>query len=199
MKFSTFGILESLQNDDLAALQPTREITKKEIANAAGEGADQVRSEYINYFSALRLDGEFGAYAVLNSYVRSHPVLPSVQTAIQAGDYAGLRRAFYDTMVVALAALIEKHAFSHILLTDELPKESLADQLRILAYAANLQPKVQQAAAAAPAAPVIASLTPLEQCAKDWKELGSTAFKKKYMDDSRMRVHFDAAQAQGLI
>ena len=196
MRFSTYNAIEAIQDDNLAALKPSRDITTKDIANAASGAADQVRAEFINYFSAHELNGEFGVYAVLNSYVRSHPTLPSVQAAIQAGDYADLQRAFYDTMVVALAALIEKHAFSHILLTDTLPPESFQDQLRILAYAVDLQPKSQPAAAAAPVALAPVVLSEDEQCIQAYNSLPTKEFRRLYGTGVR-RAIWDRLSAEG--
>ena len=196
MRFSTYNAIEAIQDDNLAALKPSRDITAKDIANAASGAADQVRSEFINYFSAHDLNGKFGVYSVLNSYVRSHPTLPSVQSAIQAGDYTDLQRAFYDTMVVALAALIEKHAFSHILLTDTLPPESFQDQLRILAYAADLQPNAQPAAAAVPAAPASVILSEDERCIQAYNSLPTKEFRRLYGSGPR-RMIWDRLVSEG--
>jgi hypothetical protein len=84
------------------------------------------------------------------------------------------------------------------MVVDEVPAEAQEQLNAMFAEAESVKAPVAAtpAAAAAPAKPV---LTPVQQCAVDFKEMPSNAFRAKYFNDTRLRPIFDEAEAQGLL
>jgi hypothetical protein len=105
-------------------------------------------------------------------------------------------------MEYAFITLYEKNALTRLQLVEDLPAEAMAEYLRIkrsigTATAHGTAPAAAQAAQA-PLAPVVTE-TPVERAARDWTELDSSAFAKKYLNHQGNRKFYEQALAEGLI
>jgi hypothetical protein len=104
---------------------------------------------------------------------------------------AGWFKVYNESFIV----LYERGVLDHLKVVDELPEAAktqlgaMADD--VVAYYPEPEAEV--------AAPVTVQIDPVSLCAKEFHELGSSAFKKKYLDDRRNRPIYEAAIDRGLL
>jgi hypothetical protein len=159
--------------------------------------AEQWRDQYSNLLSCYELNGEFGLWASLQSYYASKGLPAAVIEAIQDGD----ERAFIEALFAAQSAAfidlcIHRNALGRLQLVEELPGPA----------AAELTSMYQSVSAAPGAAPVsqepvaaVVAETPVEICAREFKEMSSDRWKKKWLLDQRNRPIADLCAAEGRI
>ncbi len=97
----------------------------------------------------------------------------------------------------AFLTLFDRGALKKLFIVDEenLPARAQRDMDRIAA-------RVEAAAPIAPAAPVAPPpppADPVDVCVKDFHELGSSAFQRKYLSDTRNRPYYETAIDRGLL
>jgi len=95
----------------------------------------------------------------------------------------------------AFVTLWDRGALSNLIVLGEIPAKAQKDMQRITVRVEAAAPKPVVQTPPPPAPPA----DPVAQCVGDFHELGMQAFKKKYMDDTRMRVHFELATDRGLL
>jgi hypothetical protein len=179
-------------------------LTTKRIQEDCLYAAETLRATGMNLFSCFSpLEGEFGLYDTLDNFLKTkNPMASEIEDAVRQGDEEYLIESIQKSLAYAFVILFEKNALARLQQVKDLPSEAFQEYVRFRQLAGIVdQPVVASASAEAAQAPVAppAPADPVEVCARDWKELGSTAFKKKYMNDTRMRPYFDAAQERGLI
>lgn len=201
------GILSSLMNsinngaDDFGDDNRTptgKQITRQRAQELGGQAAQEFQRADINLLSCFDLKGLFSALAV----EIEDEGLTGLEKLVVSGDERGFMKAMYNAQALGFMNLLNRGALNRYKLVDAWPAAAARELVALGDYVRSLKaaaPAATPVAAAAPAAPVVVSITPEEQCAKDWRELGSRTFKAKYMIDTRMRAHFENAQAQGLI
>lgn len=106
-----------------------------------------------------------------------------IQEAVVDGDEVALIQAFRRAMEYAFVTLLEKGALKRIRLVDTWPPEAFAEYERIRRYFVSTT-------ATAPAAPAPSALvapvvteTPIETCSREFRELPSRVWKRKWLDD----------------
>jgi hypothetical protein len=111
-------------------------------------------------------------------------------------------RAIRHSFNVIFNTLFSRGALDRLLVVEETTDEAEAqiDRIReeIAAYESEQRDRQDEAAAIA-AEPVEVVVDPIDQCVQDFHEMGSAAFKLKYLNDQRGREHYNAAIAAGRI
>jgi hypothetical protein len=142
-------------------------------------------------------DGEGGIWDVIAAYLAVEPMDPAVAAAMSYDSHnpdwtmmEALELGFNRTFV----ALWDRGALQRLLLEDEIPERALKDLNRIEAAVEAAKPAPPREVVA----PVV-QVDPIDVCVREFHEMGSDAFKKKYLDHRGNRVHYEAAIAQGRI
>jgi hypothetical protein len=186
--------------DDDVILRPSRKFTRQDIVRIAERGASEFRADAMNLLSCYELEGEFALYSTLGNFVQTkNPMTAEITEAVVDGDEVALIHAFRRAMESAFVTLVEKGALKRIQLVENWPTEAVAEYERIRRSVAAI--KVATAApvaASAPVAPVVRE-TPVETCAREFRELPSTTWKNKWLNDQRNRPVADLAAAEGRI
>jgi hypothetical protein len=170
-------------------------ISREAFGDLSRFSADQWKKRNKELLSCFR-DGEGGIWDVIAAYMSTEPTDPDIlaamdfnsenpdRTMIQAVELS------YDR---AFITLFDRGALNR-LIEDEIPEHAQRDMDRIQAAVEAAKPAPVQEVVV-PAAP----LDPVDVCVREWHELGSGAFKKKYIDNRNNRVHYEAAISAGKI
>ena len=137
---------------------------------------------------------------MLGAYYQKNALPSSVTDAAVAGDEFAFCTAMYRAQCAAFLDLFEtRNALARIQLADPLPAEALADFLRMQQTAVAATAKQPTPIAKeVPVAPVVVE-TPVEVCAREFRELSSDRWKKKWLLDQRNRPVADLCAAEGRI
>jgi hypothetical protein len=193
-------------NDDEITFRPSRKFTARDIQRIAERGAAEFRSTNINVLSLFELEGEFGLYSTLNNYVQTKAAMTAeVTEAMSDGDEIALTQAFMRALEQSFVDLLEKGALKRIQLTENWTPEATVEYASLLrSVAATKAANATQAAATVPATapapgvPVVRE-TPVETCAREFREMPSSKWKAKWLHDQRNRPVTDQAAAEGRI
>jgi hypothetical protein len=152
--------------------------------------------ERIGAFTDLEPDADFGKVLKSLTYGESTRRNVMVAAISEMGPDQGelLANALELSLDRAFLTLYDRGALTSLLVLDEIPQRAQRDLDRIAARveAAKPKPVVQVAAAPAP-------VDPVAQCVEDFHEMGMQKFKAKYMNDTRMRIHYETAIDRGLL
>lgn len=204
-KFADLGIdaLDDREIDTLDVRPNLKQFTRENIVHAANTGSDLWRRMFMNLISCFEQEGEFGLYAAIGTYQQKHkPADAEFVAAVQAGDEQRLVRAFCKALAISFITLYDKGNFKRLLMVDELPAEAEAELSKMRLFAAPVAPLTAEkiVAIARQIAPTAAQeLTPTEQCAKDYKEMGSQYFRAKYISNTNNHLIYEQACAEGKI
>jgi hypothetical protein len=182
---------KGLDSDDVVVAP--RQFTAVDVRKFAEDGAAQFLSVYGNLLSCYSLPGEFGLWATLQTYLQTMGLGADANQAIKEGDVAAYIDAIFYTQVCAFAALWKKGSLERLQIVDSLP-ELAAEELAGLLRTADKKNPVAAASLPQPAA-----VSATEQCAIDWKELGTSTFKNKYVNNQHGRKIYEQALAEGRI
>ena len=151
-------------------------------------------------------DGEDGLFETLAAYTSTNPVDPAVAKAMEYksknedGTVANPDRIFMEACELSLnrafLTLWDRGALTRLLIDEEIPEQAQRDLNRIVAAVEAAQPKpvvVQEVVV--PVAPI----DPVEVCVREFHEMGSNAFKVKYLTNQRNRPIYEAAIDRGLL
>jgi hypothetical protein len=180
--------------DDIDEAVAPHRFAADDARKYAEEGAGQFLSVYGNLLSSYSLKGEFGLWATLQTYLQTMGLGEDANQAIKEGDVAAYIAAIFYTQVNAFAALFNRGALERLMIVDSLP-ELAAEELSSLLRTAASMAKTSTAAVV----PQPANLTATEICANDWKELGASGFKTKYMNNHNGRKIYEQTLAEGKI
>ena len=185
-------------NDDVI-IRPNRKFTTKDLRAIAERGATEFRNINLNVLSCYGpLEGEFGVYETLSNFIQTKNALTDeITEAVNNGDEVSLIQAFQRAMELALVTLIEKGALKRLLLVDQWPAEAIAEYERT--RRSVITTKVAPASPAPVSAPVAPVETPIETCVREFRELPSSAWKAKWLNDQRNRPVADKAVSEGRI
>lgn len=177
--------------------QPNRKFTRKDLINVADRGASEFRADAMNLLSCYELEGEFGLYSVLGNFVSTkNPLTAEINEAVQDGDELALIEAFRHAMEYSFVHLLEKGALKRLQLVEKWPAEAFAEYERIRRSVVSTT--AAPVATPVPVAPIVRE-TPVETCAREFRELSSRVWKRKWLDDQRNRPVADLAAAEGRI
>jgi hypothetical protein len=189
-----------LDADDVV-LTPRKQFTKEDVRRIAERGCTEFRRMNMNLLSGFGpLEGEFGVYSTLSNYFQTKsPLTQEINEALADGDEIALTRAFIHAMEFSFVTLYEKGALKRLQLIADLPDEAVTE-LKRMQRAVGPKPKasVVPVLSPAPTTPVIAE-TPIEICVREFRELPSSAWKQKWLNDRRNRPITDQAFAEGRI
>ena len=152
--------------------------------------------ERIHAFNDLEPDADFEK--VLKSITYGEPnkrnVVAVAISEMGADEGEMLAEALELSLDRAFLTLYERGALNSLLVVGEIPAraQKQMDAIAARVGAAKPKPVVQVAPPPTPEDPV-------EVCIRDWRELGMQKFKAKYMNDTRMRVHYETAIDRGLL
>jgi hypothetical protein len=154
----------------------------------------------MNLLSCFELEGEFGLYAALGNFVRTkNPMTAEISEAVQDGDEIALAQAFRRAMELAFVTLMERNALKRLQLLDRWDSEAISEYARMRkSVGTSTVASTAPVAVATPITPVVRE-TPVETCAREFRELPSTTWKNKWLSDQRNRPVADLAAAQGRI
>jgi hypothetical protein len=152
--------------------------------------------ERVRAFNDLEPDADFEKALKSITYGEPNKRNVMVVAISEMGPDEGetLAEALELSLDRAFLTLWDRGALNSLLVVGEIPARAQREMDRIAARvkAAKPEPKIQ-------VAPPRVQVDPIDQCVKDFHEMGMQAFKRKYMDDTRGRVHYEAAIDRGLI
>jgi hypothetical protein len=170
-------------------------ITRECFNDLSRFSADQWKRKNKELLSCFR-DGEGGIWDVIAAYMTTEPTDPDI---LKAMDFNGENpdRDMIEAVELsynrAFITLWDRGALNRLMI-GEIPEHAQRDMDRIQAAVEAAEPAPLREVVV-PAAPV----DPIEVCVREWHELGSDAFKKKYIDHRINRVHYEAAIEAGRI
>jgi hypothetical protein len=178
-------------NDSAVAL---RQFTAGDARKYAEQGASQFLAEYGNLLSSYNLHGEFGLWATLQTYLQTMGLGNVVNQAVEDGDVSAYISGIFLSQVNAFVTLFERGALERLQVVETLPELAAEELSRLLKYA-----RVKASTASVAPQPAAPNVTPTEQCEKDFHDLGSSAFKTKYMANQNGRKTYEQTLAEGKI
>ena len=183
------GNLEGIE----AAVAP-HQFTAGDARRYAEQGAAQFLQMYGNLLSCYSLNGEFGMWQTLQTYLQTMGLGAEVTKAVEDGDVNAYIAGIFYSQVNAFAALFNRGALERLQIVDMLPDLAAEELSSLLRTAASM---AKTSAAAVVPQPM--ALTPTEQCAQDYQDLGASGFKTKYMNNQHGRKIYEQALAEGKI
>jgi hypothetical protein len=171
-------------------------ISREAFGDLSRFSADQWKKRNKELLSCFR-DGEGGIWDVLAAYMSVEPTDPDVLAAM---DFSSenpdrtMMEAVEMSYNRAFITLFDRGALDRLLVEGEMPEHAQRDMDRIQAAVEAAEPAPVQEVVV-PAAPV----DPIEVCVREFHEMGSDAFKKKYLDNRNNRKHYEAAIVAGKI
>jgi len=191
-------IARGIANSDDVVLRPGRKFKKEDIVRLADRGASEFRANAMNLLSCYELEGEFGLYSTIGNFVQTKNAMTAeIAEAVADGDEVALTQAFQRAMEYAFVTLLEKGALTRLKLVETWPPEAIAEYERMrrsVVKAAHTTP----ASAPEPVAPLVPE-TPVETCTREFRELPSSAWQKKWLNDTRNRPVAEQAASEGRI
>jgi hypothetical protein len=197
-------------SDAIAGRDPhnSKAVTRQDIADIGAGAIKNWERRYAELLSCFRSDGPDGLVATMQSFQSLEhgsevlgPMLttPEFQNASQSAQFEMVSRAVSIEFSRMFTTLLGRGALERLVIVDAFPDEA-REQLRKMEAEADSVRPATIAAAAAPAAPP-PPIDPVDQCVQDFnsKTLGMAAFKRKWVDDRRMRPTYDAAVEAGRI
>jgi hypothetical protein len=117
-------------------------------------------------------------------------------------QFSTLLAAFYHSFNAVFIELFDRGVLDRHLavreVTDEAEEQVGRMREEVAAYEANRRALLQQAEAIA-VQPELAIVDPVDQCVQDFHQMGSPAFKAKYLNNQHGREHYNAAISAGRI
>lgn len=187
--------------DEDVVLRPLTQFTRETIAKVAERAAIEFRNRSMNLISCYGpLEGEFGVYSTLSNFVQTkNPLTAEINEAVEGGDEVELLQVLIRMMEFAFVSLAEKGALKRLQLVDPWPPEATTEFARMRqSVVATTRVNEAPTAASARVAPV-ARETPVETCAREFRDLPSSTWKAKWLNDQRNRPVTDQAAAEGRI
>jgi hypothetical protein len=171
-------------------------ISREAFGDLSRFSADQWKRKNKELLSCFR-DGEGGIWDVISAYLTTESTDPDVLKAMDYNgenpdrDMMGAVEMSYNRVFITL---FDRGALNRLLIGDEIPEHAQRDMDRIQAAVEDAEPAPLREVVV-PVAPA----DPIDVCVREWHELGSDAFKKKYIDNRNNRVHYESAIAAGKI
>jgi hypothetical protein len=188
------GLEDSEEGDHL--LRPGREF---DVVRSAEKSAQSFLQTYGNLLSCFTLQGEFGLWKTLETYMRTKGLVPEVLEAIEDGDEAAYMKAIFRSQQRAFHDLYTKGAIYRLMIVDALPRAAIDEWLQMeKSVVGATAPNAAPAPAQAPVVPVVAE-TPIEACVREFKEMPSQAWKTKWLNNRNNRPIADQAFEEGRI
>src|SRR5260221_1848221 len=189
-------------DDEDVALRPSRQFTRQDIGRIAERAATEFRNRSMNLMSCFGpLEGEFGLYGTLSNFVRTkNPLSAEISEAVQDGDEVALLQVLIKAMEVAFVMLYEKGALARLQIVEALPPEAMGEWLAMSRRVGSNSPAAAPASQVeeTPVVPVVTE-TPVETCAREFRESPSREWKRKWLDNRKNRSAADQAAAEGRI
>jgi hypothetical protein len=148
-------------------------------------------AEILSCFDLEKLQERMMAYADLEMGKSIMQELAAASEQDRSAD--AVAQVWFKCYNESFIMLYERGVLAHLKVVDELPEAAQA-QLAAMAddVLANYpEPEV--------AAPVVVRIDPVDQCRIDFHEMGSSAFKRKYIDDTRNRPIYETAITRGVL
>jgi hypothetical protein len=136
----------------------------------------------------------------LRSYYETKGLPAAVNEAVEDGDERGFIVAMYKAQSAAFVDLyVKRNALARIQLVEDLPSLAAIEFARMhRSVGTSKTPELAPVAAQAPVAPIVTE-SPIETCVREFKEMPSQLWKKKWLLDQRNRPITDRAFAEGKI
>lgn len=191
------GIIAALAKDPNARLSVAEKFTQQDAAKMGELAAEQFMNTYGEFLSLFDLQGPYGVWSAMQLYIERNDTIPEVAAAFIAGDRQGFISAILKTQEIAFVQLFEKGAFDRLQLVETLSLENLKEYAR-MRQDAGITDQAAPVAQEVVAGPV-ATETPIEKCAREFHELPSSAWKKKWFNNQTNRSIADKCVAEGRI
>jgi hypothetical protein len=170
-----------------------RTFSSDDVRRYAEQGAAQFLSTYGNTLSCYELQGEFGLWSTLQTYLQTMGLGKATIKAVEDGDVDAYIQGIFQAQVGAFAALFQRGALERLQVVEKLPDPAAEELGKLLKYASL------KAGSAAPVVPQPVTFSPTEQCKQDYQDLGASAFKTKYLTNQNGRKIYEQALAEGKI
>jgi len=171
-------------------------LTSSDITKLSEAAADAFQREYVELFSAFDVE-QLGQTLATYLQVKGFSDLEKLNQAAASGDCAEFSSLMIGEIGKAFYNLLRNpnSILKKIQLVPDFPAEARVDLSRLSrSVEATQRPEPEPVAApVAPAPPI----DPIDQVVDDWKNLGSAAFKTKYMSNQRNRPLYDRAVREG--
>jgi hypothetical protein len=171
-------------------------ISREAFGDLSRFSADLWKKRNKELLSCFRV-GDGGLWETISAYMSTEPTDPDILAAMDFNSdnpdwtmMTAVERS-YDR---AFLTLWDRGALDRLLVEDEIPEQAQRDMNRIQAAVEAAKPAPPKEVVV-PVAPV----DPIELCVREFHEMGSDAFKKKYLDNRNHRAHYEAAIAAGKI
>lgn len=181
------------QDDSIDIVEAPHQFTGDGARRYAETGAQQFLGEYGNLLSCYTLQGEFGLWQTLQTYLVTMGLGAAATKAVEEGNVSAYINSIFVAQVNAFAALFQKGALERLMVVERLPDLAAEELSKLLKYARAKSSSV------APVVPQPVALAPTEQCAQDFKDLGSSAFRSKYISNQNGKKIYERALAEGKI
>jgi hypothetical protein len=189
-----------------------RRLSREECASVMQEALGQLQSTYKNLFSCFDNLGPYGMHKTVEAVMQENRTgLELIDGAAAYGSAQELNDAVRLAYETAFVQALEAQALNRLQLQDlegktvwnELAQSEYFDMVRRVRASktgTRRSPSGEVIPTPTPA-PVVPVEDPIERCIQDFKDpnFGSDRFRKKYMNDSRMRAVYEAAVQQGRI
>jgi hypothetical protein len=171
-------------------------ISREAFGDLSRFSADQWKKKNKELLSCFR-DGEGGIWDVIAAYMGTEPTDSDILSAMDFNSEnpdRTMMEAVEMSYNRAFITLFDRGALNRLLLEEDIPANAQRDMDRIQSAVEAAKPAPLQEVVV-PAAPV----DPVEVCVREFHEMGSDAFKRKYLDNRNNRTHYEAAINAGRI
>ena len=175
-----------------------REFDPKSVMGVADLAAREFQRENMNLLSCYELDGDYGLHMTLGRFCKANkPADKRIEAAIEAGDEQALFAAFLFALRSAFVILYQRNALKRLQLIDKWPEEAQREYTWIHDVIVAAAPVASTpVVSVAPAVPVE---TPVETCAREFKEMPSDKFRAKWINHQGNRAIYEQACDEGKI
>jgi len=156
-------------------------------------------AEILSIFDLPGLQEAMGAYVELESPGEDEDLLAASQD--ERNPDRAVMDAFQRLYTRIFITLWERDVLAAFIVLDDDDKipESAQRQLDAMTEEVESYRSRKAAREQAPVAPVVVAENPVDVCVREFHELGSNAFKTKWLNNSKNRVHYEQAIEAGRI
>jgi hypothetical protein len=152
--------------------------------------------EILSVFDLPRLQDSMQAFVELENADEDGELTAAAQDA--RNPDAAVMAAFDRLYTRVFVTLYDRGVLAPFIVVDDVP-EGAQRQLDAMIDEVESYRSRKAARQQAPVAPVVIAENPVDRCIKDFHEMGSNAFKAKYLSNTKNRGYYEAAIEAGRI
>jgi hypothetical protein len=152
--------------------------------------------EILSVFDLPRLQDSMQAFVELENADEDNELTTASQDT--RNPDAAVMAAFDRLYTRVFVTLYDRGVLAPFIVVDDVP-EGAQRQLDAMTEEVESYRSRKDARQQAPVAPVVVAENPVDRCIQDFHEMGSNAFKAKYLSNTKNRGYYEAAIADGRI